>query len=330
MMKPKIVCVLSILIALGCGSDGQTGSSAANDTSLDAAPDVTGDVAVDSTIIEDTHASDSGRADIAEAPDTIEPEEMDSIHIEDTTVLDTATDSNVVEETQEPPPPPAPPAVPAGVMFRIDWVNILEPAFCVQLAPNEPCTDVSSLINAFLSGHITDAVEPLDIVGLFKPFDFDPSADVSMMFGRGDCIQDGQGNIISCDFWDFPSFFEGTMLQGPGTCTAFVSDNACFTTTKADLKLDLDGLTLAFSEGFTSGQFNLDENSNATSIFYAYVQGFMPESTAAMTEVYVPGLGTKMLIDFLQPQDKIEKNGTPGWFFVVDYSGITVPYVPTP
>ena len=113
-------------------------------------------------------------------------------------------------------------------------------------------------------------------------------------------------------------------MQGPGLCTAFAGDAACYTTTAANLTLDLAGVPLDFSEGFTAGQFAFDENGQPTKIAYGYVQGFMPKTTADVTVIYIGEL-SNVISSFLDPADMIEKNGEMGWDFTVDYTALPVP-----
>jgi hypothetical protein len=304
--------VIGLLIT-GCGSDGSTGSTTDTTPGTD-----TADVVEPETVTPDVTPAD------LDEPETVAPSDItEDVPKEDVP----APDTTPPEPDAVGPPEPNP--VPEGVMFRINWVDVIEPPFCIALDPTQPdvCTGTNELINAYLTagigGHLPDQV-PMDIVGLFTPFDFDPTLIVDMEFGRGSCDRDEEGKVLACGFWDTPTFFEDTTMQGPGLCTAFDGDEACYTTTAADLTLDFAGVPLDFTDGFTAGQFAFDDTGNVAKIGYGYVQGFMPKTTADLTVIYI-GDVSNVISAFLDPADMIEQNGEMGWFFVVDYTALTVP-----
>lgn len=313
-----LLAIALALLPIACGADPPTASGGG----ADAAVDGSADTSQPSDVPEapDTSAPDADSIPDIEEPVDLEPDAGDDIEL-DPDVSDVPDVEDVPEDTG---PPVLPPAIPEGVMFRVNWVKVITPSFFLTNQDGE-VVDISVAINAYLGSHLTTSEEPMDIVGLFDPFDFDPAVDVTMAFGRGDCERDANGDIIQCGFYDVPTFFEGTDMQPPFACTSFESSDACYTTTEASLSLDLAGVPLGFDEAFTSGRFHLDDPGAPTAIDGAFVQGFMDEPTAQDTTIYVPGFGMLVLADLLDPAEMVEKDGALGWWFEVDYKAVPVP-----
>ena len=118
-------------------------------------------------------------------------------------------------------------------------------------------------------------------------------------------------------------------MAGPGQCTQFSDGAACYTTTQADMSLDLAGVPLGFEEAFTAGTFEFDDLEAPTGIAYAYVQGFMTQATAEATEVDLTLLDAPVkLSDLLDWSYLEDKDGVPGWYFKVEYAAEVVPQKP--
>jgi hypothetical protein len=187
--------------------------------------------------------------------------------------------------------------------------------------------DISGLINSYVGSHLNAGQDPLDVVGFFDPFSF--TELVAMSFGRGVCKREDDGTIVWCDFYKTPTFFEDTTMAPPGQCTQFSDGSGCFSTTKADMSLDLAGVPLGFEEAFTSGTFEFDEDLAPTGIGYAYVQGFMTQETAENTEVDITLLADPVKLSDLLDWSYLDlKNGVPGWYFKVEYAADVIPKKP--
>ncbi len=308
------ITIASILLLVACGSDEPTAPAPTDVVDAAVAPD-----AGTSDVPEDVEATDTDDGDVI-AEDVPVP-----VEIEDTAEDVGPPEEDVPEEDVDEPEVNLPPAISAGAMFRVNWVQVLKPSFFLANPQTGEVVDISAAINAYLGSHLTTTEEPMDIVGLFEPFDFAAGVEVTMGFGRGQCPRDADGNILWCDFYDEATFFEDTLMQPPGTCTAFSGNDACYTTTESDMSLDLAGVPLGFKEAFTAGKFVLEDSGDPTGLTKAFVQGFMNQETAQATTIYVPGFGDLVLSDLLDEDELIEKDGELGWFFEVNYKAVRVP-----
>ena len=317
--------LLVILLVGSCGDDSpgapspagaaetvqqDTHSSASDSEESDATPDSN---SMDSAGPLDSSSAVDVESDTGESLDTATVEDGS----EDTNAEDSSVSSDVVT--------PVPPAVQDGVMFRVSTVEVVKPTFCMEDG-NGSCADVSAILNAYLGSHLTTTEQPLDILGLFKPFDFDPVTWITMSFGRGECERNAEGDIVSCAFYGPPTFFEETKLFPPGLCEVFSGFDACYSTSQTDMLLDLAGVPLGLKEAFTVGRLVLDDDLNAIGAKDAFVQGFMSQSTAEATEIALPGLGLTAIADLLLAEELEELDGEMGWWFEVNYSMTTVPF----
>jgi hypothetical protein len=319
--------MLVLVVCLGCGdyidtgeSSGASGDAAEAD---DAALSDTGPADIQEESDEGDASTEDVAAEVGENSDASTAEEVEPSDA----AADTVTGADVEEVVEA---LPLPPAIPEGAMFRVNWVNVLQPGFCMKLPadPEGDCVDVSGVINSYLGSHLKEGLNPMDIVGFFDPFDFDPAIGVEMSFGRGTCKR-VDDEIQWCEFWKEPTFFEFTNMEPPGKCSSFSDGSACYSTTKADMALDLAGVPLGFEEAFTSGTFVLDDAEAPTGISYAYVQGFMTQETAENTEIDVDFWEDPVPLSELIDWDNLEeKDGVNGWYFKVEYAAVTVPMKP--
>ena len=315
---------VTLIFLVGCGGDGSgnAGTVTGKDTVADVQQTDVLEPGADTT-----ESEDSGTVqDTAETPKDIElPDDVESSDTQAAEDVEPDTSPKTVDAG----PPAAPPkAHPNGVMFRVDFVQVIEPGFCLKL-PEKPdeCADISNLINTYVGSHLDDSKNPMDIIGLFKPFDFDPAAFVEMSFGRGTCKRDADGTIEWCDFWGNPTFFEDTKMQPPGSCTMFTDGSGCYSTMEANMDLNLAGVPLGFKKAFTAGTFKFDDVPNPTGIAYGYVQGFMTEEVAKKTMVTADVLNGEIPLSDILDYGYITTNeeGDKGWFFKVDYQAKRVP-----
>ncbi|HIA01065.1 MAG TPA: hypothetical protein EYN66_04045 [Myxococcales bacterium] len=321
-------CAAALFTVTACG--GSEGGASATTAGLD---DVLADsdVASDDTVQSSQDTSEP--ADVATPQDLIDGDDVLDVQAdEDATAPEVSQDSNegpeVEQELVELPDPP--PSIDEGVMFRVNWVNVIEPGFCIKPMddPNGDCADISGVINAYVGSHLQAGQNPLDVIGFFDPFTFSGEL-VQMSFGGGSCKRLADGTIEWCDFYKLPTFFEDTKMAGPGQCTQFSDGAACYTTTKADMSLDLAGVPLGFEEAFTAGTFEFDDLEAPTGIAYAYVQGFMTQEAAEATEVDLTLLDAPVKLSDLLDWSYLEvKDGVSGWYFKVEYAAEVVPPKP--
>ncbi len=308
---------------IGAGADVATAVEVVADATVgaDAGPDL---ASPEVSVVADVALLDAPLSDLANLSDAADVAAADTAD----TATDAGPDTPDVPDVPDVPPLPKPKVEADGVMFRVDGVLVKSPPLCLVVTAGDPCADVSALINAYIGSHLTGN-QALDIVGFFKPFELLATGPnkIGMSFGRGDCLRDGNGEVIACGFWGDPTYFENTTVMGPGNCTVFNAPEACYSTTTAPgLVLDLGGVPLGFTEAFTAGQFTFDDKGTVKKLQKAYVQGFMTKETAEKTTITVQGFGDLTIASMLSANDmSTDAAGNAGWYFEIDYTASRVP-----
>lgn len=294
----------------GIGGDTTAGDAGATDAGADAATQDTG--------VEDTGPGDVGG-------DTAEPDVADAA--EDTGTPDVAQDTTDVgapdtaDAADTDLPPPA-----EDQAFRVSKLELLEPQMCLDFDADGECNPVNLFVNAIIDDELTNAEEPLHVMGVISPFEV-PTSEATLTLGTADCAGAGLDALtctFSADPTEVPALFDQVLTKDAGGCSANpVILAPCFATnSQGSLDIKLLDIPFTFLQAKVAGKFLNPGSFNG--ITDGYIRGFMPVTTAAGVQVDIPGVGYVKLTELLKEAQKTTVEDKNGWVFEFSFEASRV------
>jgi hypothetical protein len=238
-------------------------------------------------------------------------------------------------------PPPA--------AFRTTQLALIDPHLYV--AVSFLCSDITSQVNEQITTALTtdgnnDQLYDSSPLTLFRPLD-QASLGFTVESAEGDCTLPTMGNPTACDMNrnSIPqSTTYSTLASGqcsgivPGSASAYtpaiqVPAAPCYQTAPRTLTVNFNGVPVSLIDGSSAGRFNANP---ATELTTGLQRGFLREADANQIILTLPIVGPRTLSSLLPGgtgscnnilNGKDTYNGQSGWWFYLNSTASSVPYV---
>lgn len=317
---------------VACSDDGNGKGSPITDVlSTDAGGDtdtLSQDVAEPVDMTEDG-STDTDISDILDTdggPDLGGPDVI--ISPEDISTNDVVETDGEATDTSDATFPPDVQIAPETLVFRVNSLQIYQPALCYDIDQNGSCDDLTAIVNALVQGQLDSPEEPLDLIGIFSEYVF-PSQNKSMLLGEGLCKRDNTtGQILGCDIVNNAgsALFNNVFNKDNGICSLDPEINApCFATTTApSLSVNILGIPFEFNNAKAAGGF--DSGPSPDTIDPGVVLSFMSVAQTKTIGLELGGPEPVALFELVKnsPTTVLE-DGTVGWTFHLSFTAARVP-----
>ena len=313
------------LAGAGCADDGGT-SGGTDAGSADTAPpqdtgssaDTGSGDATDVTAPQDIASQDAG-TDAGPVDAGMQDVAVDAG--QDAGAQDVAADAGAPDAAEDVAPDTSLPPPAEDQAFRVTTLVLLEPQMCLDFDADGVCNPVNLFVNAIIDDELTNAEEPLDVLGVISPFEV-PTSTASLTLGTATCLRPeggGAKDATSCTFSEdpaeIPAEFDQVLTKDVGGCSANpVILAPCFATnSQGALDIKLLDIPFTFLQAKVAGKFLNPGSFNG--ITDGYIRGFMPVTTAAGVQVDIPGVGYVKLTELLKEAEKTTVDDKNGWVF---------------
>jgi hypothetical protein len=210
----------------------------------------------------------------------------------------------------------------------LDALSWGAPKLCYATNTDDPCVELTALVNALIASTLNDDTDPTDmLVQLHGPID--QNGILSLSIGDGTCERDAMGKILACDFASGnespPVVFSDVAVQTTSGCLDTPDISApCFATpTKNGLVLMVADISIGLKEAAAWGSFT-GKNPNAA-INTGHLKGFMPKAIAQTIQFNLPTGQPLTLAQLLGQVPTIVVDGHPGWTLEFGYKASQQP-----
>lgn len=228
------------------------------------------------------------------------------------------------------------------VAFRIDSLQFRDPHFHVNLGIFG-CRHITSDVDGLLAGAITSL--GFNLVTVFRPLDQEAES-TPLDIVLADCTAQADG-ITSCSQGGTAEHAHSTATNmTAGTCLEPLSGTTsgynppvthstapCYVSDTEDMTLEVAGITLPLTDLQIAATY---EGNPATGMTNGLLVGFLSETDAQASTVFISGVGTRTLANLLpggagncasgDDRDTGPDGVTSGWWLYLNFTATAVPW----